>query len=108
VLEQRDTRTERKPEDLAQLFTTDQIPGASRYLIFHREGAARASHDHSETVAVLEGGADATDGLDATAEPLGPAFPRGLVVAMNDRRRNFLFFRPEDLGLAVKPSRAFP
>ena len=82
------------------LVATDQIPGASRYLVFRREGAAGASHDHSETVTVLGGGADATDGLDATAEPLGPAFPRGLVVAMNSRGRNFLFYRPEDLGLA--------
>jgi 3-phytase len=82
------------------LVATDQIPGASRYLIFRREGAAGASHDHSETVTVLEGGADATDGLDATAEPLGPAFPRGLVVAMNSRGRNFVLYRPEDLGFA--------
>jgi myo-inositol-hexaphosphate 3-phosphohydrolase len=53
-------------------------------------------------VSVLEGGADATDGLDATATPLGPAFPHGLVVAMNDRGRNFLFYRPEDLGLVPR------
>jgi 3-phytase len=84
------------------LVATDQIPGASRYLIFRRAGAAGASHDHSETFTVLEGGADATDGLDATAEPLGPAFPRGLVVAMNSRGRNFVFYRPEDLGLDAK------
>jgi myo-inositol-hexaphosphate 3-phosphohydrolase len=81
---------------------TDQLPGASRYVVFRREGAAGAPHDHSETVTVLEGGADATDGLDATAEPLGPAHPAGLVVAMNSRGRNFLFYRPEELGLAAK------
>ncbi len=51
---------------------------------------------------MLEGGADATDGLDATSEPLGPAFPHGLLVAMNSAGRNFFLYRPEDLGLAVK------
>jgi 3-phytase len=81
------------------LLATDQLLGASRYLAYRREGRPGAPHDHSEVAAVLEGGADATDGLDATATPLGPAFPHGLVVAMNDGGRNFLFYRPEDLGL---------
>jgi 3-phytase len=81
------------------LLATDQLLGASRYLGYRREGRPGAPHDHSEVAAVLEGGADATDGLDATATPLGPSFPHGLIVAMNDRGRNFLFYRPEDLGL---------
>ena len=84
------------------LLGTDQLPGASRYLVFRREGKAGAPHDHSEAVAVLDGGADATDGLEASSEPLGPSFPRGLVVAMNSRGRNFFFYRPEDLGLTAK------
>lgn len=84
------------------LLATDQLPGVSRYLVFRREGKAGAPHDHSETFAVLDGGADATDGLDVTTEPLGPLFPGGLAVAMNSRGRNFLFYRPEDLGLAAK------
>ena len=84
------------------LLATDQLPGVSRYLVFRREGRAGAPHDHSETFAVLEGGADATDGLDVTTEPLGPLFPGGLAVAMNSRGRNFLFYRPEDLGLTAK------
>jgi myo-inositol-hexaphosphate 3-phosphohydrolase len=43
-------------------------------------------------VTVLEGGADDTDGLDATAASLGPAFPEGLLVAMNSRGRNLLLY----------------
>jgi 3-phytase len=89
------------------VLATDQLPGASRYLLFRREGRPGAPHDHSEIVATHEGGADATDGLDATAEPLGPRFPHGLLVAMNDRGRNFLYYRPEDVGL-VHPQAAEP
>jgi 3-phytase len=89
------------PVDAAGLLlATDQLPGASRYLLFRLEAAASGPAD---PVAVLEGGADATDGLDATAEPLGPAFPHGLVVAMNSRGRNFLYYRPEHLGLPLLP-----
>jgi 3-phytase len=84
------------------VLATDQLPEASRYLGYRREGRPGAPHDHSGVVAVLEGGADATDGLDATATPLGPAFPHGLVVAMNDRGRNFLFYRPQDVGLVSR------
>jgi 3-phytase len=87
-----------RPDGSGFLLASDQIPGVSRYVVFRR-GTRDAPRD-SSVVRVLEGGADATDGLDATAESLGPAFPRGLVVAMNSRGRNFVFYRPEDLGLA--------
>jgi 3-phytase len=83
------------------LLATDQVPGASRTLVFRREGRPGRPHDHSELVRLLEGGAHATDGLDATSTPLSPAFPFGVVVAMNSGDRNFLFHRPEDLGLAA-------
>jgi 3-phytase len=77
------------------VLATDQIVGGSRYLVFERGSDAKPS-----LLQILVGGADETDGLDATAEPLGEAFPRGLVVAMNSRDRNFLLYRWEDLAVA--------
>lgn len=74
------------------LISTDQIPGASRYLLYRREGSPASPHDHSEVVAVIEGGADETDGIDATSTSLGSPWPKGLLVAMNSGPRNFLFF----------------
>jgi len=67
---------------------TDQIAGNSRYLVFSR----RAPH---ALLRIVEGGADSTDGIEATSANLGPRFPRGLVVAMNSSGRNFMFFRAE-------------
>jgi hypothetical protein len=48
---------------------------------------------------VLEGGADDTDGLDATSAFLGDAFPEGLLVAMNSRGRNLLLYDWRSLNL---------
>lgn len=80
------------------LIATDQIKGGSRYLLFPREGLHGEPHAHPLLRAVA-GGADDTDGLDATSEALGPRFPRGLVIAMNSRGRNFHAFAPASLGL---------
>ncbi|MEJ5369747.1 MAG: phytase [Bryobacteraceae bacterium] len=74
------------------LVSTDQVKGGSRYLLYRREGTAADPHDHSEVVAVIEGGADATDGIEAVARPLGKAFPRGMLAAMNSAGKNFFFY----------------
>jgi 3-phytase len=98
-----------RPDGTGFIACTDQVPGGSEYRVFRREGTAANPHDHSEVVAVLAGGADATDGLDATALPLGPRFPAGLLVAMNSRGRNFLLFPwPDRLGTAGAASPASP
>jgi 3-phytase len=86
-----------RPGGGGEIIATDQLRGGSRYLVFPRTGRTRAPDDRGDAVRVLEGGADATDGLDATSVPL-PGFPRGLVVAMNSSGRNFFYYRPEDLG----------
>lgn len=83
------------------LISTDQIPGNSRYLLYRREGSAADPHDHSEVVAVLEGGADATDGIEAVSRPLGRAFPRGLLAAMNSAGKNFFLFNWADVDAAL-------
>lgn len=82
---------------------TDQIDGNSEYHIYRREGARGNPHDHSELVKVVAGGADATDGIDITSWPLS-GFPRGLVVAMNSKPRNFLLYRWEDVADAGLPT----
>jgi 3-phytase len=77
------------------ILVTDQIDGGSRYFAYPRRG------DQARPAAILLGGADATDGIDATDANLGPRFPRGLLVAMNSGAKNFLVFRGEDLRRAL-------
>src|SRR5262249_45552070 len=74
------------------LISTDQIEGGSRYFLYFRNGTRANPHDHSRVAAIIEGGADATDGIEATSTPLGPAFPHGLLVTMNSGPKNFLYF----------------
>jgi 3-phytase len=81
----------RTGERTGYLLSTDQIPGGSRYLVYPREGA-RGLHDHP-LLGAIEGGADATDGIEATERALGAAFPQGMLVTMNSGGKNFLYFR---------------
>jgi 3-phytase len=74
------------------ILCTDQLDGNSEYRIFRREGSPGNPHDHSEVVSVFRGGADSTDGLEATSAALGTRFPHGLVIAMNGAGRNFLVY----------------
>lgn len=77
------------------IVSSDQIDGASRVMLYPREGAAGRPHDHP-LLAVVPTASDATDGLDVVSTPL-PGFPRGLLVMMNSTPRNFLMYRWEDL-----------
>ena len=61
-------------------------------------------HDHSTVVFSFRGGADGTDGLDVTSDPLGPDFPNGLLAAMNSTSRNFLLYRWQDVVMSAQPS----
>ena len=85
------------------ILCTDQLEGNSEYQIYRREGEPGNPHDHSEVVRVVRGGADSTDGIDATSAPLGPAFPAGLLVAMNSASRNFLIFDWNDIATLGEP-----
>jgi 3-phytase len=84
------------------LISTDQVKGNSRYLLYRREGAAADPQDHGEVVAVIEGGADSTDGIEAVGRPLGAAFPRGLLVAMNSAGKNFFFYNWAGIEAALR------
>ena len=79
---------------------TDQLKGNSEYHVYRREGEPGRPHDHEKPLKVLRGGADSTDGLEITSRSLGPAFPAGMMVAMNSAGRNFLFYRWEDVASA--------
>lgn len=79
---------------------TDQIAGNSEYRIYRREGEPGRPHDHSALVKVVRGGADSTDGIEITAQPLGPKFPSGLMVAMNSASKDFLIYRWDDVASA--------
>lgn len=80
---------------------TDQLEGDSEYRVYAREGTPQNPHDHSREVAVIRGGADATDGLEISARALGPALPNGVMVAMNSTARNFLVFRWQDVAAVL-------
>jgi hypothetical protein len=68
--------------------------------VYPREGTAGNPHDHSREIVVVRGGADATDGLEVSSAALGPALPRGMMIAMNSKPQNFLVFRWQDVAAA--------
>lgn len=80
---------------------TDQLDDDSEYHVYAREGTDQNPHDHSREIAVLRGGADATDGLEISSRALGPAFAQGAMVAMNSAPKNFLVFPWTDVARAA-------
>jgi 3-phytase len=80
---------------------TDQLDGDSEYHVYAREGTASNPHDHSREIAVIRGGADATDGLEISSRALGPGLPSGAMIAMNSGPKNFLVFRWQDVAAAL-------
>jgi 3-phytase len=91
------------PDGTGYIVGTDQLDEDSEYHVYSREGAPGNPHDHSREIAVLRGGADATDGIEISSSPLGPGLPSGALVAMNSATRNFLVFRWQDIAPVVKP-----
>lgn len=91
----------RKPGGTGYLIATDQLDGNSEYHVFRREGEPGQPHIHRE-LGIFSGGADSTDGLDASSVPLGPQFPEGIVVAMNSKGKNFLVFDWREIARAVR------
>lgn len=87
---------------MGYILCTDQLVGNSEYHVYPREGAPGNPHDHSREIAVVSGGADATDGLEISSSPLGPTLPHGVMIAMNSTPMNFLVFRWEDVAAAMQ------
>lgn len=73
------------------LVSSDQLPGATRIMIYSRNGSPRGPHDQP-LLAAIPTGADATDGLDVTSASL-PGFPAGLLAMMNSTPKNFLLYQ---------------
>jgi 3-phytase len=89
-------------DNTGYIVVTDQIDEDSEYHLYAREGEAGAPHDHSREIAVVRGGADATDGIEISSRALGPGLPQGAFVAMNSGPRNFLVFRWQDIASALR------
>ena len=87
------------PDGQGYLISTDQIKGGARYFLYPRDGGG--GHRHEPALAVVEGGADDTDGIEATSRPLGERFPEGILVVMNSKDRNFLVFDWRDIRKAL-------
>ena len=91
-----------RPDGTGYIICTDQLDGNSEYHLFRREGAPGKPHDHATAVAVIRGGADATDGIEVSSAGLGTSLPQGLLIAMNSAPRNFLVFNWADVADALK------
>ena len=63
------------PDGTGYIVCTDQLEDDSEYHVYPREGAPGNPHDHSREIAVLRGGADATDGIEISSRRArtGPA-----------------------------------
>lgn len=70
----------------------DQRPGNSVVYLFRREGTRSDPHAHDPAVAMIHTSADETDGLEISSRPLGRQFPRGVLVMMNSKGRNFFLY----------------
>jgi len=79
------------PNGGGYLVSSDQVPGATRVMIYPRNGSARGPHDQP-LLGAIPTSADSTDGLDVTSTPL-PGFPNGLLAMMNSAPRNFLLYQ---------------
>lgn len=83
-----------RPGGRGYVVCADQRSGDSEYRIYTRD------NQHT-LLGVVRGGADATDGIEIVSRPLGSRFPSGLLIAMNNRDRNFLLYRWSDVSRAA-------
>lgn len=76
--------------------------GSQTIMVYPREGVNGKSNDYP-LLAEIPTSALETDGLDATAAPLGKTFPKGLLVAMStDRTFHFFDWRKVKEKISVK------
>ena len=79
---------------------TDQVVGGSAYPVYSRNAESPAA-----LIGIVHGGADETDGIEATSAPLGPRFPSGLLVVMNSVGKNFMLYDWRDVEAALETSK---
>jgi 3-phytase len=76
-----------------------------RVQVFAREGTAENPHAH-QLLAVVPVRAVETDGLEVTAAPLGPRFPRGVLVMMTNGGRFHIYdWRDVQRAIDVRAAR---
>lgn len=73
---------------------------ANLFRVFPREGTAKGPHDQPE-IGVIPVSTVESDGSEVTSVPLGPAFPRGVFVAMSEGKV-FHLYRWEDIEARFK------
>lgn len=88
------------PDGGGVLVSSDQMPGATRLMIYSRRGTADRPHDQP-LIATIPTRADSTDGLEVSSRPL-PGFPAGILVMMNSSPRNFLVYDWQEVGKRLK------
>jgi 3-phytase len=72
---------------------TNQMEGGSEFTLIDRRSW--------RVLGVVNGGSDDTDGIEVTSAYLGPRFPKGILVAMNSKDRNFLVYDWRDIKKAL-------
>jgi len=92
-----------QPDGGGYLVSSDQMPGATRVMIYSRSGSPKGPHDQP-LLAAIPTDADSTDGLDVTATPL-PGFPTGLLAMMNSAPRNFLLYQWNEIAARLRSAR---
>lgn len=80
----------KRPDGSGFLVSSDQVPGATRVMIYPRAGSPGRPHDQP-LLRAIPTDADSTDGLDVSSSAL-PGFPDGLLVMMNSTPKNFLMY----------------
>jgi len=76
--------------DTGYLIASSQ--GQNKYIVYDRKPDAQGRQACVGTFSIITGATDPvgeTDGLDVTATPLGPSYPRGLFVVQDDRNEGF-------------------
>ncbi|MDW8290285.1 MAG: phytase [Armatimonadota bacterium] len=74
------------------ILCVDQRPEDSVVYLYPREGSRTNPHQHEPALAVIRSSADETDGLEVTSRALGGRFPRGVLVMMNSKGKNFFLY----------------
>jgi 3-phytase len=92
------------PNGAGYLVSSDQMPGATRLMLYSRNGSAKGPNDQPLIMAIPTA-ADSTDGLDVTSTPL-PGFPDGMLTMMNSSPKNFLIYRWSAVGARLGADRA--
>jgi 3-phytase len=92
------------PDGGGYLIASDQMPGATRLMVYPRSGSPGRPHDQPLLTAI-QTRADSTDGLDVTSRAL-PGFGAGMLVMMNSSSKNFLVYDWQEVARRIRVTAA--